>query len=108
MPPGVDQLVDDVGLSRSVFAVRFKSVVGVAPLSDLTAWRMRLAQQVLQKGNGPVSQIADAFGYASVSAYSNAFKRVTGCVSKRFWSRFNDAGADSPEPGAQGRRAGGA
>ena len=108
MPPGVDQLVDDVGLSRSVFAAPFKSVGGEGPLSYLSAWRVRLAQQALQKGNEPVSQIADALGCASVSAFSNAFDRVTGCAPKRFRSRFNDAGADSSESGAQGRPAGGA
>lgn len=78
------ELARAVGMSRSVFAVRFKSVVGMAPLGYLAHWRMRLAAQALERGTEPVSQIAETLGYSSVSAFSNAFKRTTGAAPKRF------------------------
>ncbi len=80
------ELASAVGMSRSVFAARFKSVVGMAPLSYLTAWRMRLAARALESGAEPVSWIAESVGYASVSAFCNAFKRTTGASPKHFQS----------------------
>jgi len=85
-PWQLTELARAVGMSRSVFATRFKAVVGMAPLGYLGAWRMRLAAQALERGTEPVAQIAETLGYTSVSAFSNAFKRVTGRAPKRFQS----------------------
>jgi len=65
-------------MSRSSFAARFKVAVGMAPLEYLQRWRMRLASRDLRKGLASVSAIAASLGYASDSAFSNAFKRVQG------------------------------
>lgn len=82
----LNELASAVGMSRSVFAARFKSVVGAAPLRYLAAWRMRLAALALERGTEPVSRVAERLGYASVSAFSNAFKRATGAAPKHFQS----------------------
>jgi methylphosphotriester-DNA--protein-cysteine methyltransferase len=39
---------------------------------------MRLAERALREGNTPVSVLAGQLGYTSESAFSNAFKRITG------------------------------
>jgi len=66
-------------MSRTTFATHFKAQAGVAPLTYLTDWRMRLAERELaEDGNKPIGSIAQALGYTSESAFSNAFKRVTG------------------------------
>lgn len=83
-PWQLKQLAQSVGMSRSVIAARFKSVVGTPPLNYLAAWRMRLAAQALERGAEPVSAIAEALGYTSVSAFSNAFKRTNGMAPKHF------------------------
>jgi AraC-like DNA-binding protein len=83
-PWGLTQLAQAVGMSRSVFAARFRAAVGMPPLGYLSAWRMRLAAQALERGTDPVSRIAETLGYTSVSAFSNAFKRTTGAAPKRF------------------------
>ena len=85
------ELAKAAGMSRSVFAARFKAVVGVPPLNYLTTWRMRLATQALQKGNQPLSLIAESLGYTSESAFSNAFKRAFGSAPKRFQSAAKSA-----------------
>jgi AraC-like DNA-binding protein len=72
------ELAKAAGMSRTNFAVHFKSVAGVAPLTYLAEWRMRLAEWTLRREDTPVSEIAASLGYASESAFSNAFKRVTG------------------------------
>ena len=71
------------GMSRSVFAARFRAVVGMPPLGYLTGWRMRLATRALEEGSQPVAAIAATLGYASESAFSTAFKRVVGVAPQR-------------------------
>ncbi len=71
-------------MSRTSFAVHFKSVASVAPLAYLTEWRMRLAQRTLRDEDASVSEIATSLGYTSESAFSNAFKRVTGTAPRNY------------------------
>jgi AraC-like DNA-binding protein len=92
------ELAKAVGMSRTSFALRFKAVVGVAPLAYLTQWRMHLAERDLRQSDVPVSSLAFRLGYTSESAFSNAFKRVTGVAPRRYRS----AGKDDPAPVADG------
>ncbi|WP_313760732.1 helix-turn-helix transcriptional regulator [Rhizobium sp.] len=61
-----------------LLAVHFKSVSGIAPLSYLTEWRMRLAERALREARTPIASVARSLGYTSESAFSNAFKRANG------------------------------
>ncbi len=45
---------------------------------------MRLAERALRDGSTPVALIAELIGYASESAFSNAFKRSTGHSPKSY------------------------
>jgi AraC-like DNA-binding protein len=74
----LDELAKACAMSRTTFAFHFKSVAGVAPLTYLTEWRMRLAERALREEAAPIAVIGQSLGYASESAFSNAFKRVTG------------------------------
>ncbi|AWI09803.1 AraC family transcriptional regulator [Ereboglobus luteus] len=78
----IDELAKASGMSRTAFAVRFKTVAGIAPLAYLTQWRMRLAEHALREENATLAALAERLGYSSESAFSNAFKRVTGCTPR--------------------------
>jgi AraC-like DNA-binding protein len=80
----VQQLAARAGMSRSVFAARFKETVGAAPMDYLTRWRMLLAADRLKNSREPVSAIALSLGYESESAFSTAFKRVMGCAPRQY------------------------
>lgn len=80
----LDELARACAMSRTTFADRFKAVAGVAPLTYLTEWRMRLAERALREDSTPVSVIAPSLGYTSESAFSNAFKRVTGTSPRTY------------------------
>jgi AraC-like DNA-binding protein len=82
----LSDLAQAVGMSRSAFALRFKTLVDASPLDYLLRWRMRLAAADLRNGNNSVSSIALALGYESESAFSNAFKRIMGCAPKHYRS----------------------
>lgn len=82
------ELAKQAGMSRTSFALRFKAKAGVAPLTYLQNLRMRLAEHGLREGRVSVSQLALSLGYASDSAFSNAFKRRTGLAPKHYQSIF--------------------
>ena len=80
----VEALAQEVAMSRSALALRFRQLVGMAPLQYLQAWRMRLARQALRAEDTPVATIAWRLGYASESAFSAAFKRSSGCAPGQY------------------------
>jgi len=71
----VDNLARAVGMSRSSFARTFTETVGKPPLAYLTQWRLERACAALRKGVEPMSNIAQAAGYGSESAFGLAFRR---------------------------------
>ena len=77
-----------VGMSRSVFALRFRETVGATPMEYLTRWRMLLAAERLTSSKDGLSAIAQSLGYMSESAFGKAFRRVMGC-SPRQYARLN-------------------
>ncbi|WP_131196625.1 AraC family transcriptional regulator [Lichenihabitans psoromatis] len=79
------------GMSRSSFALRFKTMVGVSSMDYLTRWRMLLAGDRLSTSRDSISVIAPALGYESESAFSTAFKRVMGCPPRHYGRRGRDA-----------------
>jgi AraC-like DNA-binding protein len=81
-----EALALEAGMSRSVFAERFTTLVGQPPMQYLTFWRMHVAAQQLREGRGNVAQIGFAVGYESEAAFSRAFKRQFG-VSPGSWRR---------------------
>ncbi|WP_218642411.1 AraC family transcriptional regulator [Caballeronia sordidicola] len=80
----VSELASIATMSRSGFAVRFKELVGLSPLDYVLRWRMRLAYDALRKNESSIASLAGRLGYASESAFSNAFKRVFGQAPTRY------------------------
>jgi AraC-like DNA-binding protein len=96
----LDELAKQVGMSRTSFALRFKANAGVAPLTYLQNLRLSLAERGLREGTMSVSQLAESLGYASDSAFSNAFKRRTGMAPKHYQSvlaRMERSASTPPE-----------
>ena len=84
----LEGLAARVGMSRSVFALRFRETVGATPMEYLTRWRMMVAGERLKSSGEGVSAIAGSLGYESESAFGKAFRRVMGC-SPRQYGRAN-------------------
>ena len=77
-------LAKEVALSRSAFAQRFTSLVGVPPMRYLTIWRLQTAKLNLRETSKTISQIAHSAGYDSEEAFSRAFKREFGLPPARW------------------------
>lgn len=80
----VKALAEEAGMSRSSFALRFKELLGEAPLEYLTNWRMFKASAALQEGENKLLEVAKNVGYDSDAAFSKAFKRTLGVTPKEY------------------------
>ena len=74
----VADMASEMGMSRSVFAERFVELTKATPQQYLTNLRMRLASQWIGRENLSLDEVSERLGYASVAAFSRAFKRTTG------------------------------
>ena len=78
-PWTVANLAERIGVSRSTLAKRFSELMGEAPLTYLTHWRMALAVDRLTDDPAlSIAQVGRSVGYADPFAFSAAFKRVRG------------------------------
>jgi AraC-like DNA-binding protein/mannose-6-phosphate isomerase-like protein (cupin superfamily) len=74
----VESLANEVAMSRSAFAARFKELVGESPMQYVARWKMNVALTWLKEEDTTLSKLADRLGYQSEAAFSRAFKRFIG------------------------------
>jgi transcriptional regulator GlxA family with amidase domain len=79
-PWTIAALANEVGISRSVLAERFRLYLSETPIAYLTRWRLQLGAQMLKSMSSSVAQIAAEVGYES----EPAFKREFGLPPARF------------------------
>jgi len=89
-PWTVEELAENVGLSRSSLSQRFTEIIGQAPIQYLTRWRLTIAAQRLRNENASLARIAGDSGYDSEAAFNRAFKRALG-TTPAAWRR-SDSG----------------
>ncbi len=85
----LDRLSRVAGLSRTVFAERFRRTVGLPPMQYVAFWRMQRARQLLTQTDLTLEAIAERVGYDSAPSFHRAFRSWIGTA-----------------PGAYRRRAG--
>ena len=86
-PWTIATLAQEVGLSRSVLAERFRHYLSETPIGYLTRWRLQLAGQVLISTSKSVAEVAGDVGYESEPSFNRAFKREFGVPPARFRSQ---------------------
>lgn len=74
----VESLAEEVAMSRSAFAARFKKMVGESPMQFLAEWRMNVAASWLKEREISVAELASRLGYQSEAAFSRTFKKFVG------------------------------
>lgn len=87
----VEQLATQAAMSRSAFAARFSTLIGVSPIEYLTRWRMQLASRLLKQVNLSIEAIAERVGYNSEVAFSRAFKRVFAVSPAAYRRRLHES-----------------
>jgi AraC-like DNA-binding protein len=82
----VEELAGAVGMGRSAFYDRFKSIVGKTPIHYVTELRIKRAAAAIQQGRLSLGEIAISVGYESEAAFNRAFQRQFGMTPGRYRS----------------------
>ena len=80
----VGSLAREARMSRSAFALRFRTVLGQTPLEYPTRWRMYKAGAMIRSNNMSFSEVASAIGYGSESSFSRVFRREMGVAPREY------------------------
>jgi AraC family transcriptional activator of mtrCDE len=73
-PHTLDSLAAAAGMSRTVFADRFREVFAQSPNEFIQEFRLKFAARLLKTTDLPVKTIAVTVGYSSRSYFSRAFR----------------------------------
>ncbi|MDE6394707.1 MAG: AraC family transcriptional regulator, partial [Duncaniella sp.] len=72
----IDAVVTSLGMSRSVFYRRLKTIVGQSPSEYINKYRLKRAAEMLRESpDRPVSSIAYDCGFSSPQYFSNLFRK---------------------------------
>ena len=86
----VKSLAREARMSRSAFALKFRTVLGQTPLEYLTQWRMYKAGALIRSNHTSFSAAASAVGYESESSFSRVFKREMGVAPREYRRKCAD------------------
>ena len=89
-------MAEEAAMSRTIFALNFKKMVGLPPMEYLMRWRMMLAADRLTSSRDSISEIGLALGYESEKSFSTAFKRVMNCSPRQYGRRQREDGIETP------------
>jgi AraC-like DNA-binding protein len=76
----LEALARIAGLSRTLFAERFRERLGVSPMKYLATWRVQKARALLAQSGVSVAEAARRVGYRSESAFHRAFREQFGAA----------------------------
>jgi len=74
----IENLAQEAGLSRTIFATQFRSLMDMTPMQYVTLWRMQKACDLLLQDNMTTEWVAEKVGYQSPAAFSKVFKKSIG------------------------------
>ncbi len=74
----VASLAEEATMSRTAFAEKFTSLVGIPPMQYLNHLRMNIAGDMLRGSNSTIAEIAKNAAYGSEISFSRAFKKFWG------------------------------
>jgi AraC family transcriptional regulator len=85
---GLNELARIVGLSRYHFCTAFRLATGRTAHEWLARARVERAQELLAQSRASITEVALAVGYSTPSAFTAAFRRVTGTTPTEFRRRL--------------------
>jgi LacI family transcriptional regulator len=84
----VQDIVDELAVSRRSLEKRFKSVMGRTLLEEIQQVRLDHAKRLLQETAHPVAMIAKLSGFENVPYFCKFFRDRTGMTPRRFRVRW--------------------
>jgi signal transduction histidine kinase/ligand-binding sensor domain-containing protein/DNA-binding response OmpR family regulator len=80
----VDDLVADMGVSRSVFFKKLKTLTGLAPIEFIKEMRVKRAAQLMTSGQFNMTQISYMVGINDPRYFSKCFKQYFGVTPTEY------------------------
>lgn len=80
----VDHIINEIGMSRSPFYKKLKSLSGLSPNEFIRTVRMKHAVQLLTKSDKNISEIAYDVGFSSPKYFRECFKEQFGQTPSEF------------------------
>ena len=77
-PIGVDDIVDQLQMSRRALELKFRDVTGRTPHHELQRVRLHRAQRLLLETDLPIPKVATAAGYGSGAYLAQVFQKQVG------------------------------
>ena len=74
----LEELGQEVGMSRATLVRQFQDAVGAAPMAYVASWRIAKAHNLVRYSTRSFEDIADATGFASARTLSRAYRRRYG------------------------------
>ncbi|MGQ1891390.1 hybrid sensor histidine kinase/response regulator transcription factor [Thermophagus sp. OGC60D27] len=84
----VENLVAEMGVSRSVFSKKLKTLTGMAPIEFIRDMRMKRAAQLIKMGDYSISQVAFMVGMNDAGYFSRCFRSKFGLSPSQYKKRY--------------------
>ena len=81
---GVDQLAQDVCMSRSLLYEKLRTMLGISPADFIRNVRLKRAAQLLSETNLPITEIGEHVGFGTHRAFSSNFKKMFGYLPSEY------------------------
>ena len=82
----LDEIADEVGLSRSHFFALFRRSTGFSPQFYINVSRMESAIHGLVRTDAPLAELADSLGFSTQGNFTRFFRQQLGVTPDRFRS----------------------
>ncbi len=84
----IDSIADNIGISRSAFFKKLKSLTGLAPVDTIKEFRLTKSLEYLQNTDLTVSEVAYAVGFKESGYYGKCFRKKYGQTPTEYMSKY--------------------
>jgi AraC-like DNA-binding protein len=93
---GLDDLMDDMNLSRSTLFRKLHALTDQSPTEFIRTLRLKRAVSLLKQNFGNVKQVSIEVGFNSLSYFNRSFKKLYG-ISPVEYMKQNSGKASDPD-----------
>lgn len=84
----IDNIADNVGLSRSAFFKKLKNITGLAPVDTVKEIRLTKSVELLKNTDMTISEIAFAVGFKEAGYYGKCFRKKYNQTPSEYISKY--------------------
>ena len=88
----VDQIADEVGISRVHLHRKMKELTGQTPHDFIRNIRLKKAATLLSSGNMNISEVMYSCGFSNAASFSTVFKRMYGMSPREYMVEHQERG----------------